>query len=198
MIFRSSRPAGATRLDPSHRLAAGFVALVLLTGSWLAASPAAAEVLVAGAAARGLFGWEAIGGYERVVGKQLKEVPVDFPLRIEGHFATRDRVTNVVLSTYALARLLVPGFEKSDFNPYLATGPGFHIQGSYSDLGAFGDVLAKGEAALKWHVLAGAILARGARVDIYTEGRYTEPSPYHFDYIALGVRVHAADLSRQR
>jgi hypothetical protein len=167
-----------------------------ITGSWLNASSAAADVLLAGAAARGLFGWEAMGGYERVVGQELKEAPIDFPLRIEGHFATRDRVTNIVLSTYALAHLTIPGFKDSDFSPYVSTGPGFHIQGSYSDLGAVGDVLANGEAALKWHFLIGAILARGERLDVYTESRYTIPSSFDFDYIALGVRVHGRDSSQ--
>ena len=32
----------------------------------------------------------------------------------------------------------------------------------------------------------------------YAEGRYTKPSRYNFDYIALGVRFHGPDSSRQR
>jgi hypothetical protein len=192
---KSHRAAGWSR----RRLAAGLAGFgVAFAGAQLLSTAATADFLVAGAAARGVFGWEAIGGYEHLLASELSEVPVEFPLRIEGHFALRDRVTNVVLSTYALAHLTVPGFKDSDFGPYLATGPGLHVQGSWSDLGAFGDVLVKGETALKWHALAGATLVRGARADFYVESRYTKPSPYNFDYIALGVRLHAPDPSRRQ
>lgn len=162
--------------------------LAILGGS--APAPARADILLAGAAARGIFGWEAIGGYERVLPWKNPRIPLDFPARVEGHFATRNRVTNMVVSNYLLAHLVIPGFEESAFAPYLATGPGFHIQGVWSDLGAFGGVLTEGEATLKWHVLLGARLARGARTDVYAEGRYTKPGPFEFDYLAVGLRFH--------
>lgn len=170
------------------RLAAPLAALFTTVST----GPATGEVLLAGAAARGLFGWEAIGGYERVLPWGKAEYPVDFPARIEGHFATRNRVTNLVLSNYLFARLLIPGFDESDFRPYLATGPGFHIQGSWTDLESFGGVLAEGETTLKWHLLAGATLVRGSRADVFAEGRYTKPGPYDFDYLAIGLRLHGS------
>jgi hypothetical protein len=48
------------------------------------ASPASADVLAAGAATRGFYDWEAMGGYE--VALPIKNVPpsyhLDFPARI--------------------------------------------------------------------------------------------------------------------
>lgn len=162
-----------------------------------AAAPARADILAGAAAARGLFGWEALGGYERPFHPRT-DLPIDIPARVEGHFTTRDNLTNVVLSTYLLVRLDIPGFEKVDFGPYVATGPGLHLQGTWSDLKSFGDVLVEGETALKWHILVGATLVRGARADLVTEARYSKPGPYDFDYVSFGLRIHALDPSRRR
>jgi hypothetical protein len=176
------------RKGPSfHRIPA--LALILF-GASLLPRAATADVLLGGTAPRGFFGWEAIGGYERPLPTRPVADPIDFPIRIEAHFATRDNVTNLALSTYLLARLRIPGFDKVDFGPYLATGPGLHIQGSWSDLQEFGGVVVEGKTVSKWHVLAGATLIRGERADLYVEGRYTKPGPYDFDYIAFGVLIH--------
>lgn len=162
-----------------------------------AAATGRADVLAGGAATRGLFGWEALGGYERTFHLRT-DLPITIPARVEGHFTTRDNLTNVVLSTYLLVRLAIPGFEKVDFGPYVATGPGLHLQGTWSNLESFGDVLVEGATALKWHILVGATLVRGARADLITEARYSKPGPYDFDYVSFGLRIHALDPSRRR
>jgi hypothetical protein len=168
--------------------------VILLAGLLcLGARSSLADVLIGGAASRGFFGWEAIGGYERKLPtRPIGNLPLDFPLRAEGHFSTRDNVTNIVVSSYLFAHLTVPGFHDVDFGPYLATGVGGHIQGSWSDLREFGGVETESEAVVKWHALVGATLARRERVDLYVEGRYTEPSSFKFDYILFGLRIHPA------
>ncbi len=178
---------------------AARIAAALLAGitgsSAITPAMAGADILVAGAAARGFFGWDAIAGYERKlpVKNIPEESPLDLPLRIEGHFAYKDNVTHIALSTYVLVRYVIPGFEENGFGPYLATGPGAHILGSWSNLESFGDVLSDAQATLKWHALVGARLARGRTFDLYTEARYTLPSEYTFDYVAVGIRFRAAN-----
>ncbi len=171
------------------------ITLVGLAIGLAGASPASADVLAAGAATRGFYDWEVMGGYE--VALPIRNVPpsyhLDFPARVEGHFAYRDNVANVALSTYLLLRFVIPGFEGGAFSPWLATGPGAHVVGSWSSLGDFGDVLTDSRGALKWHAFVGARLIHGSKVDLYTEARYTLPSEYDFDYIAFGLRFHGAE-----
>jgi hypothetical protein len=161
--------------------------LLLLIGVPLGAR---ADVLIAGAATRGFFDWEAMAGYERGLPIVTKVKGLTFPLRFEGHFATREGVTNMTFSSYLLATYRIPGFEKVDFSPYLATGPALHLQGAWTNLGDFGDVLVEGETTVKWQALVGTRLIAGERADLYTEARYTIPSDYDFDYIAFGIRFH--------
>jgi hypothetical protein len=156
----------------------------------LSVTRAGADVLLGGAATRGFYDWEVLGGYERALPVRPLAKGLTFPVRIEAHFATREGVTNVTLSNYGLAFYTIPGFEKVDFSPYLATGPGVHLQGAWTNLGDFGDVLTEFETSLKWHVLVGSRLVAGKHVDLYTEARYTAPSDYDFDYIAFGIRFH--------
>ena len=151
---------------------------------------AAADVLLGGAATRGFYAWEVLGGYERALPVRPLAKGLTFPVRIEAHFATREGVTNLTLSTYGLAFYTIPGFEKVDFSPYVATGPGVHLQGAWTNLGDFGDVLTEFEDSIKWHILVGTRLVAGKHADLYTEARYTAPSDYDFDYIAFGVRFH--------
>jgi hypothetical protein len=167
-----------------------LAAAVVLGGLHLGSETVTAEVLLGGTAPRGFFGWEILGGYERALPtRPVGTLPITFPVRIEGHFATRENVTNLVLSTYLLVNLVVPGFKDVDFGPYVATGPGVHLQGAWSDLREYGDVVVKSEAVTKWHILLGATLIDGERADLFVEGRYTKPSPHDFDYIAFGVRI---------
>jgi len=153
-----------------------------------------ADFLIGGAATRGFFDWELNGGYEYVIPirSMPQNIPLDFPARIEGHFAYRDKVAHIGLSVLGLVRFTVPGFEDLGFGPYLATGPGVHLLGSWASLDNFGDVLTDSNATLKWHALAGARLVRGRTVDLYTEARYTLPSDYAFDMITIGLRFHGA------
>jgi len=177
--------------SPLHAL--GMLAALLAALAVLPAG-ARADFLVGGAATRGFFDWELNGGYEYVipVRNMPPDVPLDFPARIEGHFAYRDQVTHIGLSVLGLVRFTVPGFENLGFGPYLATGPGVHILGSWASLDNFGDALTDSETTLKWHALAGARLVRGKTVDLYTEARYTLPSEYAFDMITFGLRFHGA------
>lgn len=176
------------------------MAAALAAALALAPPGAHADFLAAGAATRGFFNWEVNGGYEHLipVGVIPPDFPLDVPARIEGHFAYRDNVTHIGLSVYTFLRFVVPGFEHTGFGPYLATGPGVHILGSWASLESFGDVLTDSEATLKWHALAGARLIRGRTVDLYTEARYTLPSDYDFDYVALGLRFHGATSDSSR
>ncbi len=169
-----------------------LIVLAILVGGASASigTRAAADVLLGGAVTRGFFDWEVLGGYERALPVRPLAKGLTFPVRLEGHFATRDGVTNLALSTYGLAFYTIPGFEKVDFSPYVATGPGVHLQGAWTNLGDFGDVLTENEASLKWHILVGTRLVAGKRADLYTEARYTAPSDYDFDYLAFGVRIH--------
>ena len=180
-----------------RRLLLALAAAIAAAAIAVAAAPARADILAGGAATRGVFGWEALGGYERTFHLRAG-LPISIPARVEGHFTTRDNLTNVVLSNYLLLRLEIPGFDKVDFGPYVATGPGLHLQGTWSDLQSFGDVLVQGETALKWHILVGATLVRGARADLVTEARYSKPGPYDFDYVSFGLRIHPLDPSRRR
>jgi hypothetical protein len=166
------------------------LAMLVAGASVSSGTRAAADILLGGAATRGFYDWEVLGGYERALPVRPLARGLTFPVRIEGHFATREGVTNLTLSTYGLAFYTIPGFEKVDFSPYVATGPGLHLQGAWTNLGDFGDVLVEDEASLKWHILVGSRLVAGKRADLYTEARYTAPSDYDFDYIAFGVRIH--------
>jgi hypothetical protein len=153
-------------------------------------APARADVLLAGAATRGFFDWEAMGGYERDLPLRAKVSGLTFPVRFEGHFATREGVTNMAFSSYLLATYQIPGFANVDFAPFVATGPALHLQGAWTNLGEFGDVLVEGESTLKWQFLVGSRLIAGEHADLYTEARYTVPSEFDFDYIAVGIRFH--------
>jgi hypothetical protein len=153
-------------------------------------APARADVLIAGAATRGFFDWEGMAGYERGLPVHANIHGLTFPVRLEGHFATREGVTNMTFSTYLLAAYRIPGFDRVDFSPYVATGPALHLQGAWTNLGDFGDVLVEGETTVKWQLLVGSRLIAGERADLYTEARYTIPSEFDFDYIALGIRFH--------
>ena len=188
----SSR-AGGDCADSGHRLARRARHLARALALWIAlaaGAPAHADVLFAGAATRGYFDWEAQGGYEHPLPVRETVSGLSFPIRLEGHFATREGVTNLALSSYLLAWYRIPGFSKVDFAPYVATGPAFHLQGAYSDLGDYGDVLTQGESVLKWQFLVGSRLIAGERTDLYTEARYTIPSEFDFDYVAVGIRIH--------
>ena len=188
----SSRARGDCA-DSGHRLARRARHLARALALWIAlaaGAPAHADVLFAGAATRGYFDWEAQGGYEHPLPVRETVSGLSFPIRLEGHFATREGVTNLALSSYLLAWYRIPGFSKVDFAPYVATGPAFHLQGAYTNLGDYGDVVVEGESVLKWQVLVGTRLIAGERTDLYTEARYTIPSEFDFDYVAIGLRFH--------
>jgi hypothetical protein len=124
-----------------------------VVGTAIWARAARADVLLGGTITRGFYSWEVMGGYEHDLPLTTQVSGLTFPVRVEAHFATRDGVTNMALSTYLLAFYRIPGFSKVDFGPYVATGPAFHLQGGWTNLGNYGDVLTKGEAVLKWQVL---------------------------------------------
>jgi len=186
---RARGPANLGRGTARRRwwpAAGSALAAALAAGSL----PAQADVLIAGAATRGFYDWEAMAGYERGLPVHHSVPGLTFPVRFEGHFATKNGVTNMALSSYLLAWYRIPGFSKVDFGPYVATGPALHLQGAYSNLGDFGDVLVEGQTALKWQFLVGSRLIAGERTDLYTEARYTIPSEFDFDYVAIGLRFH--------
>lgn len=174
-----------------RRPAAGLLlAMGILTGI-LAGGPRATaqEFQAAGAAPRGFFDWAVIAGGAWL--PELADPPpgLDLPIRLGGAFATRDELTNLVLSLVPTVRWQPPGFEGNGFVPYISTGPGYHFQGSWSSLGEFGGVEVATESALKWHLFLGAALARGRRADLIVETRYTVPSDLAFDYVAVGIRI---------
>jgi hypothetical protein len=190
-LSNSASGGHTTSGRPTARRSLPFaLGCALLTTLASASSPALADVLLAGAATRGFFDWEAMGGYERGLPLKHSVSGLTFPVRFEGHFATRNGVTNMALSTYLLAWYRIPGFSKVDFGPYVATGPALHLQGAYTNLGDYGDVVVEGESVLKWQILVGSRLIAGERTDLYTEARYTIPSEFDFDYVAVGVRFH--------
>ncbi|MGD8395735.1 MAG: hypothetical protein PVF43_09690 [Candidatus Eiseniibacteriota bacterium] len=154
-----------------------------------AASPAG-EITAGIAATRGYFDWAATGGWAPLLFEASRSIQsIDFPMRLEAVFATRENVTNLVGSVLPTLRWHVPGFEGNDFAPYIATGPGLHLQGTWSSLRQFGGVELQTATVLKWHAFVGASLARGERAQLVVESRYTVPSDIAFDYVALAVRI---------
>jgi hypothetical protein len=191
---------GRRRAAGSDLILTVAIAIAVAVALALVPARAHADFLVGGAATRGFFDWEVNGGYEHPlpIAGLPPDFPLDVPARIEGHFAYRDNVTHVGLSILTVLRFIVPGFEDNGFSPYLATGPGVHLLGSWASLGTFGDVITDSQATLKWHLLVGARLVRGRTVDLYTEARYTLPSEYDFDSITIGLRFHGAPADSAR
>ncbi len=163
--------------------------LLALTGS-TGRPTIASEIAVGGAGTRGFFTWAALGSYAWVPPLQQLPAGLDLPLRLEGLFANRENITNLVFAVAPTVRWQPPGFAGNDFAPYLSTGPAFHLQNTWSDLKEFGGVESNKEAVLKWHVFLGTTLVRGERADLIVETRYTMPSDINFDYLELAVRFH--------
>jgi hypothetical protein len=170
-------------------LTTGLLLALIVCATETSAGPAG-EITAGVAATRGYFDWAATGGWAPLLYDTSRPVPsIDFPLRLDALFATRDNVTNLVGGLIPTVRWHVPGFEGNDFAPYVATGPGLHLQGTWSSLRQFGGVELRTETALKWHAFLGTSLARGERAQLVVEGRYSVPSKLTFDYVALALRV---------
>ncbi len=146
-----------------------------------------------GAATRGFFGWAASGGYAEEPLIAERGGILSAPIRLEGMFSSRENLANATISLIPTIRYTPPGFADNHFTPYITTGPGFHFQGTWSNLQEFGGVETEGQWTGKWHVFLGASLARGRTTELFAEARYTAPSELDFDYVMLALRFHAAD-----
>jgi hypothetical protein len=187
----STRPRSGPRARrPSPSRCAGlWTLLVVLLAT--TAGHAEVEVPAGVAATRGYFEWAAIAGVAWIPPADRLPAGFDFPLRAEGLFSTKDNLTNLVLGLMPTMRWHIPGFEGNNFGPYLATGPGLHLQTAWSSLNEFGGAEVQNEATLKWHLFLGASLARGRRTDLIVETRYTAPSELTFDYLLVAFRFHS-------
>ncbi len=99
--------------------------------------------------------------------------------------ASRDNVSLVALSLYAIVRHEVTP-RTSLVVPYVAAGVGGHVLRNRVTIPDV-RLLTKTDTSAKGHVWLGARLPGVDVLHPYVETRWTVPSDYIFDYVAIGV-----------
>ncbi len=156
--------------------AAGVIAL------WLT-PPAHAEVVrVASAWPRGFYDRAVFGRAEAPLplGPQVKNVAA----AVEVYGASRDGVNSTSLAAYVMLRHYA--FPKAVASPFVAVGAGLHAIRSRRTIEGIG-TLSGTESSVKGHFWAGV---RGPSIEgarPFLETRWTAPSKYVFDYVAVGI-----------